>query len=256
MRLDSPDLGAVVARLERQLRTVKLALGAVLLMIGGLLLTAWIAPQGDTISAKQFMILDADGIPRGMFGVLADQASIGMMYTDPSGSTRLEMVVDPDGVPRLAMMDAMGRVRSEIAMRDDGSPTIVMTDSSESQRIAMSTSNEGAGQLTLFGTDLVNESGDTVPVQRAMFGTVTNGEPAIVFSDASDSNRASFNMSAEGAAPWRFVGPDGTTERAVLGVYSDGMPVIELSDSTGTVFFRRRGGMLADTVVVVPVVQQ
>ena len=250
MRLDSPDLVAAVARLETQLRTVKLALGAVLIVIGGLSLTAWIAPQGDTISAKQFMILDADGIPRGMFGMLADQASIGMMYTGPSLNTRLEMGVDADGTPRLAMMDELGRVRSEIAMRDDGSPTIVMTDSSESRRIAISTSNGGAGQVILFGDDFVNESGDTVSVQRAMFGTFANGEPAIRFSDASETTRASLNMSADGAAQWRFFGPDGTTERAVLGVYADGTPIIKLADSTGAASFRRQGGMLADTVVV------
>ena len=250
MRLDSPDLTAVVARLERQLRTVKLALGAVLMAIGGLSLTAWIAPQGGTISAKQFMILDADGIPRGMFGVLADQASIGMMYTDPSGNTRLEMGVDPDGTPRLAMMDEDGRLRSEIAMRDDGSPTIVMTDSSESRRIALSTANDGAGQITLFGDNVVNESGDTVSVQRAMFGTFANGQPAILFSDVSETPRASLNMSADGAAQWRFFGPDGTTERAVLGVYTDGTPIIELADATGMASFRRQGGMRADTVVV------
>ncbi len=250
MRMDSTDLAAVVARLERELRTVKLALGAVLMAIGGLSLTAWIAPQGDTISAKQFMILDADGIPRGMFGVLADQASIGMMYTDPSGNTRLEMGVDPNGTPRLALMDEKGRVRSEIAMMADGSPTIVMTDSSESQRIALSTSNAGAGQLTLFGDKFVNESGDTVSVQRATFGTVANREPAIRFFDASETPRASLNMSADGAAQWRFFGPDGTTERAVLGVYTDGTPIIKLSDATGTASFRRQGGMRADTVVV------
>ena len=250
MRLDSPDLAAAVARLERQLRTVKLALGAVLMAIGGLSLTAWIAPQGDTISAKQFMILDADGIPRGMFGVLADQASIGMMYTDLSGNPRLEMGVDPNGTPRLALMDEQGRVRAEIAMRDDGSPTIVMTDSSESRRIAMSTSNDGAGQIILFGSKFVNESGDTVSAQRAMFGTFAKGEPAIVFSDASETTRASLNMSADGAAQWRFFGPTGTTTRAVLGVYSDGMPIIELADSTGMASFRRLGGMLPDTVVV------
>ena len=250
MRLDSPDLTAAIARLERQLRTVKLALGAVLMAIGGLTLTAWMAPQGDTISAKQFMILDADGIPRGMFGVLADQASIGMMYTDPSGNTRLEMSVDPDGTPRLAMMDEQGRVRSEIAMRDDGSPTIVMTDSSESRRIAMSTSNAGAGQITLFGNNFVTESGDTVSAQRAMFGTSTSGQPAILFSDASETLRAALNMSADGAAQWRFFGPDGTTRRALLGVYADGTPIIELADSTGMASFRRLGGMLADTVVV------
>ncbi len=251
MRLDSPDLAAVVARLERQLRTVKLALGAVLMVIGGLSLTAWIAPQGDTISARQFMILDADGIPRGMFGVLADQASIGMMYTDPAGNTRLEMGVDPSGTPRLALMDELGQVRSEMAMRDDGSPTIVMTDSSESRRIAIGTSNDGAGQIILFGDNFVNENGDTVSVQRAMFGTFANGQPAILFSDTSETPRASLNMSADGAAQWRFFGPDGTTERAVLGVYTDGTPIIELADSTGAASFRRLGGMPADTVVVV-----
>ena len=250
MRPDSPDLAAVVARLERQLRTVKLALGAVLMTIGGLALTAWIAPQGDTISAKQFMILDADGIPRGLFGVLADQASIGMMYTDPSGNTRLEMGVDPDGKPRLAMMDGRGRVRSEISMRDDGAPSIVMTDSSESQRIAMTASNFGTGQITLFGNNFVNENGDTVSAQRAMFGTSATGQPTILFSDASETPRAAFNMSADGAAQWRFFGPDGTTERAMLGVYTDGTPIIRLVDSTGTASFHRQGGMLADTVVV------
>ena len=250
MRLDSPDLAAAIARLERQLRTVKLALGAVLIAIGGLSLTAWTTPQGDTISARQFMILDADGIPRGLFGVLADQASIGMMYTDPSGNTRLEMGVDPDGTPRLAMMDEHGRVRSEIAMRDDGSPTIVLTDSSEYRRIAISASNDGAGQVILFGDNFVNESGDTVSVQRAMFGTFSNGEPAIVFSDVSETIRASLNMSADGAAQWRFFGPTGTTARAVLGVYAEGTPIIELADSTGMASFRRLGGMLADTVVV------
>ena len=248
MRLDSPDLAAAVARLERQLRTVKLALGAVLMAIGGLSLTAWKAPQGDTISAKLFMILDADGIPRGMFGVLADE-SIGMMYTDPAGNTRLEMSVDPNGIPRLVLMDGLGRVRSEIAMRDDGSPTIVLTDSSEYRRIAISASNDGAGQVILFGDNFVNESGDTVSVQRAMFGTFSNGEPAIVFSDVSETIRASLNMSADGAAQWRFFGPTGTTTRAVLGVYSDGMPIIELADSTGMASFRRLGGMLPDTVV-------
>lgn len=147
-------------------------------------------------------------------------------------------------------MDERGRVRSEIAMTGDGSPTLVMTDSSESQRIAMSASNAGTGQITLFGNNFVNENGDTVSAQRAMFGTSANGQPAIVFSDASETPRASLNMSADGAAQWRFFGPDGTTERAVLGVYADGTPIIGLADSAGTASFRRQGGMLADTVVV------
>ncbi len=246
MKHENTDLTAVVARLERQLRTVKLTLGIVLLGIAGLALAAWVSPQGDTVSAKQFMVLDADGIPRGMFGVLADQASIGMMYTDPSGNTRVEMGVDPDGQPRLALMDQGGTVRLEISMRDDGSPTMVLTDASETRRLALSASNEGAGQVTFFG----DAAADTLqPPQRASLGMFENGEPAIVFYDLDQNVRASLNMSA-GAAQWRFYGADGTTERAILGVYADGRPIMRLADSTGMSTFLRLGGMLPDTTVV------
>ena len=246
MRNENTDLTAIVARLERQLRTVRITLGIGLLGIAGIALTAWVSPQGDTVTAKQFMVIDADGIPRGMFGVLADQASIGMMYTDPSGNTRVEMGVDPDGVPRLALMDETGNVRSEIGMRDDGSPTIVLTDASEARRIALSATNEGAGQVTFFG-DAAADSLE--PPQRAMVGTFDNGEPGIMFYDPDENVRASLNMSAEGAAQWRFFGADGT-ERAILGVYGNGRPIVRLADSTGMSTFLRLGGMLPDTTVV------
>ena len=49
MRNENTDLTAIVARLERQLRTVKLTLGIVLLGIAGMALTAWVSPQGDTL---------------------------------------------------------------------------------------------------------------------------------------------------------------------------------------------------------------
>jgi hypothetical protein len=241
MRQESTDLAALVTRLEKELRTLKLALTAVLILVGGAALTAWVSPQ-DTITAKQFMVLDADGIPRGMFGVLADQASIGMMYTDAAGNRRVEMGVDPDGMPQLALYDADGALRSEIGMREDGSPTIVLTDATESRRIAMSATNEGAGQLILFGQDGT--------VQRGMVGTFASGEPAIVFSDTSETTRASLNMSPGGAAQWRFFGPDGTTDRATIGVYADGTPIVSLADSAGTLSFRRQGGMAADTIVI------
>ena len=184
-----------------------------------------------------------------MFGVLADQASIGMMYTDPSGNQRIEMGVDPDGVPRLVLYDGAGRIRSDIGMRDDGSPTIVLTDSSEARRIALSATNEGSGQIAFFG----DAAADTLPPpQRAMMGTFDDGEPAIMFFDKSESTRASLNMSAEGAAQWRFYGLDETTERAVFGVYENGLPIVKLADSVGMATFLRIGGMLPDTTVVPP----
>lgn len=249
MKHENTDIIAVVARLERQLRTVKLTLGIVLLGIAGLALTAWVAPQGDTVSAKQFMVLDADGIPRGMFGVLADQATIGMMYTDPSGNQRIVMSVDPSGAPNLSFMDENGTVRSEIGMGDDGSPWIVLNDASEVRRITLNATNEGAGQVTFFG----DAAADTLPPRRrASVGMSENGQPVIAFYDTDQNVRASLNMSAEGAALWRFYGADGTTERAILGVYGDGRPIMRMADSTGMSTFLRIGGMPSDTTVVPP----
>ena len=241
MTQERTNLAEVVTRLERQLRNMKFALAAVMLVVGGGALTAWVAPQ-DTITAKQFMVLDADGIPRGMFGVLADEASIGMMYTDAAGNQRVELGVDPDGIPRLELLDANGMRRTVVGMRDDGSPTLVMTDASELNRLALSATNDGAGQLIFFGLD-----GET---QRAMVGSLLSGEPTIVFSDSSDAVRASLNMSADGAAQWRFFGMDGITERAAIGVYASGLPIVRLADSLGTASFRRQGGMAADTIVI------
>jgi len=247
MKHENTDLTAVVARLERQLRTVKLTLGIVLLGIAGLALTAWVGPQEDTITAKQFVVLDADGIPRGMFGLLADEASIGMMFSDPSGKQRIEMSVDQDGMPSLWLRDETGAIRSEIGQREDGSPTIVLTDASEVRRIALSATNAGGGQVTFFG----RAAADTLPPpQRAMVGTFDNGQPAIMFYDSDESVRAALNMSVHGAAQWRFFGADGTTERAILGVYGTGQPIVRLADSTGMATFLRLGGMPTDTTVV------
>lgn len=247
MKHENTDIIAVVARLERQLRTVKLTLGIVLLGIAGLALTAWVAPQGDTVTAKQFMVLDSDGIPRGMFGVLADQATIGMMYTDPSGNQRIVMSVDPSGIPSLSFMDAGGTIRSEMGMREDGSPTIVLTDASEVRRIALTATNDGAGLVTFFG----DAAADTLPPRRrASVGMSENGQPVIAFYDTDQNVRASLNMSAEGAAQWRFYGLDETTERAVFGVFANGLPIVKLADSVGMATFLRIGGMLPDTTVV------
>ena len=132
-------------------------------------------------------------------------------------------------------------------MREDGSPTIVLTDASEVRRIALTASNGGAGLVTFFG----DAAADTLPPpQRASVGMFENGQPAIMFYDPDQNARASLNMSAEGAALWRFYGADGTTERGVLGVYGDGRPIVRLADSTGMSTFLRIGGMLPDTTVV------
>ena len=175
MRPDNSDLRSVVARLERQLRTLKLALGATVLVVGGLALTGWASPQEETVSAQRFMVLDGDGIPRGMFGVLADGASVGMMFTDLAGTKRIELSTDPDGSPRVAMWDDQERLRSDIGMSPDGSSRIVLADPSETGRAALSVGNDGSAQLVFIDSD-----GAT---NRAMLGTLGDGRSVMLIYD-------------------------------------------------------------------------
>ncbi len=175
MRPDNSALTAVVARLERQLRTLKLTLGATVLVVGGLALTGWVSPQDETVTAQRFMVLDSDGIPRGMFGVLADGASVGMMFTDLAGTKRIELSTDPDGSPRVAMWDDQERLRADIGMNTDGSARIVLADPTETGRAALSVGNDGSAQMVFIDTD-----GST---NRAMIGTLGDGRSVLLIYD-------------------------------------------------------------------------
>ncbi len=175
MRPDNSDLTAVVARLERQLRTLKLTLGATVLVVGGLALTGWTSPQDETVTAQRFMVLDADGIPRGMFGVLADGASVGMMFTDLAGAKRIELSTDPDGSPRVALWDDQERLRADIGMNADGAARIVLADPSETGRAALSVGNDGSAQMVFIDAD-----GST---NRAMIGTLGDGRSVLLIYD-------------------------------------------------------------------------
>ena len=175
MRPDNSDLTAVVGRLERQIRTLKVALGATVLVVGGLALTGWTSPQDETITAQRFMVLDGDGIPRGMFGVLADGASVGMMFTDLAGTKRIELSADPSGSPRVALWDDQERLRADIGMNADGSARIVLADPAETGRAALSVGNDGSAQMVFIDAD-----GST---NRAMIGTLGDGRSVMLIYD-------------------------------------------------------------------------
>ena len=188
---DNSNINVTVARLEKQLRVLRLAFGAMVLAVGGMALTAWTLPQEQLISAEKFMVLDTDGIPRGMFGVLADGASVGMMFTDLGGTARLEVSVDPDGSPRVAMMDDQQRLRAEIGMSDDGSARIVLADPSEVARASLSVNNEGAAQLAFIGDDGTTRS--------AVIGTLESGQAVLLLYD--DAGQVVTQLPASVALP-------------------------------------------------------
>ncbi len=174
---DNSELAADVARLAKQVRSLRIALGAMILAVGGMALTGWVLPQDETVTAQRFMVLDTDGIPRGMFGVLADGASVGMMFTDLAGTKRIELATDPEGVPRVALWDDQERLRADFGMNADGSSRFVLADPNETARAALSVSNNGSAQMVFIDAD-----GST---NRAMIGTLGDGRSVMLIYDSN-----------------------------------------------------------------------
>ena len=150
----SSDLESTVAKLEQQLRKLKITLGTLAVAAVVISVGAWTFPQDQSLTATRYLVLDSDGVPRGMFGVLSDGASVGMMFTDLSGNTRVEVGVDPEGLPRIALMDDQERIRTEASVAADGSARVVMADANEVARSAWRITNDGSAQLMFIDTDV------------------------------------------------------------------------------------------------------
>ena len=176
MKSENSDLRTSVARLERQLRTLKALVGMTLIVLIVGAFTAKSRLQGDSMTAERYLVLDADGNPRGMFGVLAD-GGIGMMFTDEMGTQRVDVRVDINGVPRIAIMDDTGNVRGEMGMRDDGTPNLVLADAASQPRVALNVSPGGSAQLLFVGQD-----GST---RQAILGTLDDGRPVLLLANAA-----------------------------------------------------------------------
>jgi len=170
--------GRIVNRLEqlerdnRRLRrytTVMLIVVAMALGLGTALL--WYSVRSglpgspQTVSARQFVLRDANGRVRGAWGV------------------------DDSGAVRLALSDESERQRVRLSLLQDGSAGLSFADSADRKLAVLGLLPDNTTNLALT---------DPAGIPRAVLGVASDGSSNLVFADREGSTRAGLGVDNRG----------------------------------------------------------
>jgi hypothetical protein len=125
----------------------------------------------DVIESRQFLVRDADGAVRGVFGATNDgdlrlslqapgtRAGVtltalkggasGLSFSDSAGKTRGVLGLLPDETTSLTFGDRNGQTRSALSLNPEGSATLIFTDRSGSTRAGLGVDSRGVGTFTV-----------------------------------------------------------------------------------------------------------
>jgi hypothetical protein len=110
------------AKLQRSNTHLRMTIGAMVLLCGGLLtMAATNSAVPETVEAQQFLLRDASGNLRGAMGVLSDGA-VGLNLSDSSGRSRVTVDLAANGTPGVDLYDQNGKIRATLALGDSGQP--------------------------------------------------------------------------------------------------------------------------------------
>jgi hypothetical protein len=142
MTAQTPDLAAVVARLEkveRQNRRLRGAGIAVLVLAVAGLLMGQAMPRARKVEAERFLLEDETGKVRAM--LMVDKDGPGLFLYDENGKTRFGASVDKDG-SGLGLLDENGNPRVALVVGTDG-PILTLTDENGKGRTTLAVPKKG-----------------------------------------------------------------------------------------------------------------
>jgi hypothetical protein len=177
-----------IARLERSVRSLWIAVVVSILSGGALALRAGTAPQ--RIAVQELAVTDADGGVRLVLSAAAGGGSVD--HFDAQGRLRISQGIEPDGKASLVLLDPTGTRRIGAATFADGDAGIAVLDRSGKVRIQLISEADG-----LAGT---------------------------VQLDPQGRKRIETFAAADGGALQSFLGPSGDV-RLQLGTRPDGSAV-------------------------------
>jgi hypothetical protein len=165
-RLD--DLERDNRRLRRYTTSMLVGI-AMLLGVSGVLLYFYGGPglpgSAQIISGRQFVLRDAAGKVRGVWGTAKD-GSVRLALSDPRGHQRVRLSLLEDGSAGLIFADTADRKLAVLGLLSDNTTTLALTDASG--------------------------------VPRAVLGVAANGSSNLVFADAVGATRAGLGVDVRG----------------------------------------------------------
>jgi hypothetical protein len=119
----------------------------------------------DIVAARQLVIRDKAGLPRGLWGV-DDSGAVRLLLQDERGQPRIRLSLLGDGAAGVTLIDSAGRSRAVLALLPDQAVSVVLAD--------------GMGKT------------------RSVFGLTPDGNSTLLFADRSGVPRASLGVDARG----------------------------------------------------------
>lgn len=126
-----------------------------------------------SISAREFILADADGTVRGSW-TLTDEGAARLLLQDQNGVPRVKLAVTADGAPGLALTDEVGRSRIVLGILPDETSTMVFADQRGEARAILGLSMDEAVRL------IFADRGGAV---RAGLGVAANGAANLILDD-------------------------------------------------------------------------
>ena len=112
----------------------------------------------DVIEARQIVLVDAAGQPRGEWGV-AGNGDARLLILDEDGRQRLTLSVGDDGVPGLSLANAAGQRRVALGLLADETTSLVFADGGGVPRAVLGLTRGEAASLVFADSDGVSRMG-------------------------------------------------------------------------------------------------
>jgi hypothetical protein len=166
---------------NRRLRRLSIALIGIVAILTGLAVALMVVSAryglpgttADIVAARQVMIRDRDGVPRGVWGV-DDSGAVRLLLQDGSQRPRLRLSLLEDGGAGISLVDSAGHNRAVIALLPDQAVSVVLADGNGKTRSVFGLAPDGSSTL-IFA--------DRAGTTRASLGVDTRGLGAFTLSD-------------------------------------------------------------------------
>jgi predicted nucleic acid-binding Zn ribbon protein len=164
---------------------------AVLLALGVVLVytSRSVAPE---VSARSFVLRDADGTVRGVWGVAQEDSSLRFVLQDPAGRPRIRMSLLGDGSAGISLIDSAGQRRAVFALEASEGGSVVLADNTGRTRTVLGVSPDGAATVVFADRNGATRAG--LGVDNRGLGTFTLDDAArrapIVQEDTAPADTA------------------------------------------------------------------
>jgi hypothetical protein len=183
---------------NRRLRRLSIALIVITAILAGLAVALMFVASryglpGSTaqiVAARQFVMRDADGKVRGLWGT-DEKGAVRLVLQDDAGQARMRLSLLDDGATGFALIDSAGHNRAVFAMLPDQSISLALADATGKTRSVLGLARDGSSSLIF--TDRTGVPRTTMAVDARGIGTISasdRGQGSTLDDQPEDSSPA------------------------------------------------------------------